>query len=616
MSIPSGAVPVKLVGVHDDRRYDPSEIDDICGADVRCDESVAGDQLPSVNGTPRVIESQLSDEQFQALFEATLNDKGHRLWHGMITDYNNDHSRADLALCILLAQAATGDVGRIDRMFRRSGLYQNPGRPKKWNEPHAADGRTYGQMTIAKAIACWHDQQVGSGSDDTSKQFPVDALPLAIRQFSVEASLALPVPVEAVAVPALVAAASAIGATRNIILKPGWVELSALYGAVVLPSGSIKSPALELALRPVRSRQAEYRRIYRSQYEAYKKELEEYIEARRSRKQDGERRQKPEPPVMRRTFTSDTTTERCGVLLNENPRGLLLCRDELSGWVRSLNQYKAGKGADKEFYLSAYSGQLICVDRQGKDPIYVESPRLSVIGGIPPDVVPELDDHGREDGFLPRILYACPDPVPVRWTDATISDAALTAYNALFDRLYDLTCDEFNRPVSLGLTPDALAIFKQFHDEHCAEAETDTLTPGLRPFYAKLKGLCGRLALIHAVCVDPSAGEVGPESVAAAADLIDYFKGQARRVSAVFRDFIRRTPLERAERQILKNLGGQAIRTRRELFQLGNAVAPVFNEALEALIKVGRVREVTKPGKRKPRKAFALVQDEADEPYG
>jgi hypothetical protein len=557
--------------------------------------------------------TQLSDEAFQQIFEGGLHDKGQRLWHGIIAEYDNDHSRADFALCRLLAETTQGDEARMDRMFRRSGLYRNPGRHKKWNERHASDGRTYGQMTIARAIAYWHEQQGRSDSDNTGKPFPVDALPLAIRQFAVEASVALPVPVEAVAVPALVAAGSAIGASRKIILKDGWMESSALYAAVVLPSGSIKSPALELALRPIRSRQTEYQRVHRGAQESYERELEKYMLTRRSRKQD-DFQQKPEPPVMQRTFTSDTTTERCAVLLNENPRGLLICRDELSAWVGSLNQYKGGKGADKQFYLSAYSSAALCVDRQGKKPIIVDAPHLSVIGGIPPDVLPELDQHGREDGFLPRLLYTWPDPVPVRWSDATVSEEAASAYGALFDRLYELRHDEDNRPVSLRLNPDALAIFKQFHDEHCAESESDTLPPGLRPFYAKLKGLCGRLALIHAVCVDPSAREVGTDSVAAAADLVDYFKEQAKRVSAVFRASIRRTPLERAEREILKNLSGQAVRTRRELQQLGNCAAPVFNEALEALIKVGRVREVTKPGKTKTVTAYALVSNEADVP--
>ena len=51
------------------------------------------------------------------------------------------------ALCGLLAFWTHGDAARIDRFFRTSALM----RPK-WDERHAADGTTYGQMTIGKAV--------------------------------------------------------------------------------------------------------------------------------------------------------------------------------------------------------------------------------------------------------------------------------------------------------------------------------------------------------------------------------------------------------------------------------------------------------------------------------
>ena len=69
------------------------------------------------------------------------------LWAGDTGAYAGDHSRADLALCRLLAFWTGGDAVRIDHLFRQSGLM----RPK-WNMKHFSDGRTYGQATIAKAL--------------------------------------------------------------------------------------------------------------------------------------------------------------------------------------------------------------------------------------------------------------------------------------------------------------------------------------------------------------------------------------------------------------------------------------------------------------------------------
>lgn len=66
---------------------------------------------------------------------------------GSLDAYDGDHSRADLALCGLLAFWTRNDSARIDHLFRHSALM----RPK-WDERHAAEGATYGEMTIHKAL--------------------------------------------------------------------------------------------------------------------------------------------------------------------------------------------------------------------------------------------------------------------------------------------------------------------------------------------------------------------------------------------------------------------------------------------------------------------------------
>jgi putative DNA primase/helicase len=48
-----------------------------------------------------------------------------------------------------LAFWTAGDAEQIDRLFRCSALF----RKEKWDEEHRADGRTYGQVTVAKAVA-------------------------------------------------------------------------------------------------------------------------------------------------------------------------------------------------------------------------------------------------------------------------------------------------------------------------------------------------------------------------------------------------------------------------------------------------------------------------------
>lgn len=64
--------------------------------------------------------------------------------------HGDDDSAADLAFCNMLAFWTGRDAGRMDRLYRRSGLCRS-----KWDERRG--DRTYGEMTIEKAIAGCHD---------------------------------------------------------------------------------------------------------------------------------------------------------------------------------------------------------------------------------------------------------------------------------------------------------------------------------------------------------------------------------------------------------------------------------------------------------------------------
>ena len=78
-------------------------------------------------------------------FAARSGDRFRRLWSGDTSGHADDDSAADLALCNMLAFWTGRDAERMDRLFRRSGLYR-----EKWDQRRG--DRTYGQMTIHKAI--------------------------------------------------------------------------------------------------------------------------------------------------------------------------------------------------------------------------------------------------------------------------------------------------------------------------------------------------------------------------------------------------------------------------------------------------------------------------------
>jgi len=99
---------------------------------------------PTTSATPTAADEQLLEHAKRW----RNGDKIADLWDGVWQVWFPSQSEADQSLCDTLAFLYDKDAARIDRMFRRSGLMR-----EKWDESHRGDGATYGELTIAKAIA-------------------------------------------------------------------------------------------------------------------------------------------------------------------------------------------------------------------------------------------------------------------------------------------------------------------------------------------------------------------------------------------------------------------------------------------------------------------------------
>jgi putative DNA primase/helicase len=90
---------------------------------------------------PQTAPLDVGDEDLLALAKQAKNgEKFSRLWSGDTSDYADDDSRADLALCSLLAFWTDGDTERMDHLFRQSGLMR-----EKWNR-HDYRDRTFNRV--------------------------------------------------------------------------------------------------------------------------------------------------------------------------------------------------------------------------------------------------------------------------------------------------------------------------------------------------------------------------------------------------------------------------------------------------------------------------------------
>jgi putative DNA primase/helicase len=87
-----------------------------------------------------------NSELWEKMFSSRSGDGIRDLFNGELV--NNDHSASDLALCNHLAFWTDKDGTKMDAMFRESALYRD-----KWDKVHHSNGETYGERTIAIAIA-------------------------------------------------------------------------------------------------------------------------------------------------------------------------------------------------------------------------------------------------------------------------------------------------------------------------------------------------------------------------------------------------------------------------------------------------------------------------------
>jgi hypothetical protein len=371
------------------------------------------------------------------------------------------------------------------------------------------------------------------------EEFPLSALPITLRQFAREAAASVGCPVDYIGLSTLAAVSAAIGDTRRIVIKKDWTEGAAIFGMIVGGPASKKTPAMNLALRPVRERQMALKAEYERQKEEHKAAFANYKDAL---KEDPGARE-PDKPTLGRTYADDTTVERLADILNENRRGVLIIKDELSGWLGAMNQYKqGGKGADRQFWLSVHTNQPVSVDRKSSDePVIVAHPWVSVIGGIQPEVLPDFGKD-RGDGLIDRFIPAYPKPQIGRWTDDEISDHVREEYAATLGTLYRLrhaNDDEDPFPSRVPMTDEGKRLFIAEYNRLHEELEAPGFPQRLRPAWGKLEAYFARFALILAmtrVAELSKQGQLGvAESVTrddmtGAMKLLTYFKNHVRRV--------------------------------------------------------------------------------------
>lgn len=326
--------------------------------------------------------------------------------------------------------------------------------------------------------------------------FPVRALPEIVADFVRETAGAIGCDPAFVAMPALAVQGAAIGTTRVIELKPGWTEPAVIWDCVVASSGAVKTPPFEKAIEPLIRAQTEALAEHRTAMDEFDTKLlcyERDLAAWKRTKGGGEPPGKPTRPEPRRYVVADATVEAIAPILEQNPRGLLLARDEFSGWIRGFNQYKGGRGGDVASWLEMWRAGMLNVDRKTGDRRIIHVPRaaVSVCGTIQPGVLKAvLTTELFESGLAARLLLARPPDRPKRWTNRVASRATIERYHFVVRELLKLehtTAGRGPEPARLPLTADALKLWIRWDNRH-----------GQRTFYAADDARAAALAKLEA----------------------------------------------------------------------------------------------------------------------
>jgi len=101
----------------------------------------------------------------------------------------------------------------------------------------------------------------------------------------------------------------------------------------------------------------------------------------------------------------DVTVAASVKLAAENPKGQLLFRDEVSGWLSTIK-----RTGGEDFWLEAHNGKAFSKDRKNDEPLFVDNLSISVVGGAQPAVVKDITTDGKNRGFSARWLFAYPEP--------------------------------------------------------------------------------------------------------------------------------------------------------------------------------------------------------------
>lgn len=414
-------------------------------------------------------------------------------------------------------------------------------------------------------------------------EIPKEIIPDPFIPWLLDISTRMQCPLDFVAIGAMVVVATVVGAACAVRpkQKDDWEVIPNLWGGIVSRPSTLKSPALGEVMKPLGRLEFEYLEIYNEEMQEFGADVEvfkaskdavkaEMVASAKGKKGAADmddlkhkftNMDQPKEPIRKRLKTNDTTIEKLGELLNDNPRGLLVFRDELVGLLCSWE--REDRQQDRSFYLEGWNGnQGFTVDRIGRGTIDTKNICLSVLGGIQPakltSYLLQSTSSLTNDGMMQRFqLLVYPDEAK-DWKlidEYPDSGAKNKAYHILkkladydFTEIQEIADDE--RPY-FHFDEAAQSVFNEWLTD-LEEKIRNEDNPLIAEHLAKYRSLMPSLALLlHLIDVIEDGeidGGITEYAAIKAAAWTEYLETHARRIYGLLGDIVVKSAAELAKK--------------------------------------------------------------------
>lgn len=250
-------------------------------------------------------------------------------------------------------------------------------------------------------------------------------------------------------------------------------------------------------------------------------------------------------PSGRRYLVNDASVEKLLEIMSVNLNGLLLHRDEIAGWLASID--KPGSEEARAIYLEAWNGDgSYTQDRIGRGTIRVENCILSVVGSIQPSKLQGYLDMcfstGNNDGLIQRLqLLVYPDAPPAwEYVDKEPDLQARERVREIFLKLDEADFKTLGADVTgkkgiacFRFDNEAQDIFKNWFIKLANQLRLTDTHPLLNEHFSKHRKLVPALAMIFHIIVVADGDKSSCVSLKATQMAVlweDYLQKHARRI--------------------------------------------------------------------------------------